>query len=644
MPSRAPTLLMLLLLCLPPLVQAQDAPSVTPVAATPDGNGGFHLEYDVMRAAGNVTLALEVRVVDDAGEGRAGSRALGTRALGAGTTRVNVSFLPAEGPGDYAVALVVDGASSAPLTFRADGSDGASATLTFDVPDEPTRLWLANDTVNADNKLKSPGETLVTRAFVEDGNGLADVERVRWRVTSANVPFTAAGDATLSPLNATTASLEIEFARSPIPAATYRMTLEAARAGTVLAVANRTFIIRNVAPVILAAPTLDVVPDEEQTVVGALVIGDRNGIDNASVVESRVYRGSARVERNGFRVDLSGEGPNATLGNGSHQLDNDGFGRVAFSMATTVPANATEGTYRISFYSENTLVGTVPLEVRAVPTLANASVRADADGLFATVTGTGYGHATLHAGGSVATADFRAGANLSLPADNATSGEWRIELRARPDGRVLDARNGTWTRAAPELRVTAPRSTARLPAAWRLDAPGYDVPNASANVTVLRWDGTAAPGVTARFQGGRVILDGPADIEVGRYEVRAELSWPNGTLARVTWHFETGPWLRFALGAPQADGRTARVGVTNTGGVPIGRILVELEGAAGNVTLQRSDGSVVPAEMRGGRLVLDARLAPGDTATLLVALPGGPMASGARTLELRALALPEAAP
>ena len=631
MKSRA--LVLLALVALPPLALAADAPAQAVSATGPDADGAFLLAWSVTRAnAGDASASLAVRVTNAAGDVIDGARDLGSFAFAAGTQRVNVSFLPAEGPGDYEGRLVLDGVESAPLSFRVESGAGASTRVTFEVPDAPTWLNLTSDSVNADGKSKLPGDAVVTRATLEDDNGVADVERVAWRVAHEGA-LVAEGDATVTATSARGADVEATVALSPLATGNHTLTLLAMRGGDLLAHVTRTFVVRDVAPVLLDAPTLALASVEDVATIADALVGDRNGFGTTPAFEVRTYRGSSRAEDAGVT---------ATVGASRALPPADGYGRLALPVNVSVANGTVPGAYRVNVYADGVRLGAIALDVLPPPTLASVTLAQDEDGALTLVAnGTGLGHVTLALDdGRRATSPFHDGAIMQVTATNGTV-HWRVELRAHEGGRVLDAREGTWARAVPAFEVDAPASAARLPAAWVVRAPGWDVAQANATLEVLRWDGTPADGVTATWQRGRVRVNGPADLEPGRYEVRAHVAWPNGTSAPLSWHFEAGPWVRFALGAPAVSGREASVPLVNDGGVMLGALVVETSPRVAEASLALPDGRVVTGEARGNRWMLSATgLAPGETATLRVRLDDAPRRAGPVDLSLRVLALP----
>lgn len=647
---RSRVLLLILLLTVPSSSAATAASGVE--ARGPDGDGAFDLVFDVERdAGGNATLAFEVEATDDAGARTTGRRELGTQALPAGASRWNASFLPAEGVGDYLVRLLVDGVARASLAFRVE-RDGASARLVFDVPDEPTEVALTSDTVNADGKLKSPGEAVVTRGTVRDGNGLADLDRVAQRLHASDGALVEETTLALTAANATSGSFEGRIARSPLAAGAYRVQVVALKGGADVASVERTFFARDVAPVLLAGATSNVTPDADTRQALGVVLGDRNGAPGEGRLEARVYRGSARAEGLGVVALFPDGAADAPFSSGARLSDADGHGRTAYDVSLRVPARAPSGSYRVSLYANGTLLGSLPFEVRALPALANVTATTANGTLRLAAAGTGDGllRATLRdekGASSTVTVAFREGhgnVTLEAPSRERTL-SWNATLFAREDGPGVDSREGAWLRPAdgPVLQVTPPRGSARLPAAWRLSADGWDLAAANATIRVTRWDGANATAISAAYEDGRVTLTGAPTLEAGRYQADVTLRFPNGTTAEAAWSFEAGPWMRVQLGEANLSGRQASMPVLNAGGVAIDRLVVEASPASAHLALVVDGQAVAGRALGGGRWSFGAvGLAPGESAQLVVRLPDGPLPSGARAVDVRVLAQPGA--
>lgn len=652
--------LALALLTLLPLLPVATANAPTPLGAEgPDVDGAYLLTYEIVRAtAGSAQLALLIER-DDGESVLLATRELGQVELPLGVSTRSFSFLPAEGAGDYAVALSVNDRVGEPLRFTVADADGGSAMFAYAIPDEPTNLALTSDSVNGDLKLKSPGDAVVTRATFTDANGWGDVDGVRFRVErqqgDAWLPFDTGAVVVDALREATSVPIEHRYGRSPIAAATYRLTLSAHRADIDLANASRTFVIREVAPTFLAgALPSPAIPDENLTLLAAVVIGDRNGVAPDALLDARVFRGSARVEGSGFAVSLAGAGNTTLLSAGAPLPDADGAARVSIPLALNVPARATAGAHRVSLYVDGALVGTMPFDVAPLPTLTQAKGVADGDAWLLHVNGTGDGvlvatlrdaegvTATTRAALTNGTGAVRVEAPSSAPALS-----WTLALHARDGGPALEQRSGTWNRTQhmPTLVLVPERTGPRLPATWRLESNGWDLAGASAEFTFLRWDGAPEPALSGRLDGDRVRVDGPATLTPGRYEARATLQLPNGTLGEISWHFEAGPWVRLEVGAAVVSGREARISVENGGGVALHRLVVEVAGspAAANATLSWESANATARQLtkQGGRFSLGALdLAPGGSGTLVVRLPNGPLPSGELHTKVRIVALP----
>lgn len=612
-----------------PLAAASHALAVGVVG--PDPDGAYDLTYDIHRdAAGPVTLALEVTRTDANGTVVA-ARDLGGAELPAGTTRRAVAFLPAEGAGRYAVALVVDGQRSAPLEFNVD-DDAASTSVRFEVPDEPTWIDLTNDSVNADGKVKSPGEALLTRGTLSDANGLRDIDTFAWRIERANA--TALAGTMPHPTNVTSWSFEHRFDASPFEAGNYTLHLSALRGDVPRANASRTFVIREVAPTFLSGALPNVTPDETILQRTTVILADRNGMPSGSL-DARVYRASTRVEGLGFNV---------TLGEPTRLADSDGAARIAYALSLRVPERATAGSYRVSLYADGSLLGAMPFEVRALPTLTAVNATTIEGRLALAIEGTGDAIvvAQLSDGNGSATSVSTTLANgtATLTLDAPRRGApltWNVSLHARTGGRAVAWRTGSWSVPddAPTVGVTPLHVRARLPAAWRLESP-WPLEGTNVTVTFSRWDGAREERLAATLHGGRLRVDAPADIAAGRYTAALSVAWPNGTTSRASWTFDAGPWVQLELGSPVVDGRVATVPVRNAGGVGVSKLVVETEPTS-NVKLSRQGVTHAPSTS-GARAVFAVPLAPDEVATLRVELPDGPLRSGQHVVAMRVLA------
>lgn len=631
MSRRGPLLLCLLLLATP-------SPSaLAGVASGPDAEGAWVLTFQITRdGAGPAVLALDVRREGDA-EVVTSTRELGTADLPAGPSTREVAFLPAEGAGRYLVGLLVDGQRVDEVAFDVEQA-GASRVIGFNVPDEPTHLQLTNDEVNTDGKTKSPGEALLTRAVVADANGLGELDGVIWRVERAGT-LVETGIIPPPEPNATSHAFELRYDRAPLAAGGHALTIEARKAGTVVAAATRTFVIREVAPTFVAGALANVTPDVDQWQNVTITLADRNGPVGPGALDARVYRGSARAE---------GAGVAATLDAPVRAADAAGAGQSLVPLALRVPARASAGAYRVSLYHDAALLVSLPFEVRALPTLRGVQATPGGGRLLLDVdtSGEGFLQARLEDGQGAST-------RLAAPATNATRfdlapprrGEplrWSVELLAREGGALIAERNGTWTPPldGPSLALAPLTTRGRLPAAWRVDASGWSVEGANATFRFTRWDGAAEPTLRGEVAGARVRVHAPPDLAPGRYTGSLILEYANGSASEARWSFDAGAWLELELGEPAVQGRVANVPVENVGGVTVGRILVEVEPRA-RVSLL-VDGRTLPPRGAGERAIFDGfTLAPGATATLRVEVPEGPARAGRHAVVLRVLARAE---
>ena len=597
----------------------------------PDPDGAYTLTYDIHRdASGPASLALDVARTDADGT-VAGVRDLGSAVLSAGTTRRDVAFLPAEGAGRYVVALVVDGARSGELSFDVDDA-AASAAVRFEVPDEPTYLNLTNDTVNADGKTKSPGEALLTRGTLADANGLAELDALAWTIERGGSPVLTG---TLAPPpNATSWSFEHRFDASPFEAANYTLRLAAMKGGSAVASVSRSFAIREVAPTFVSGALANVTPDETITQTVTVVLADKNGLPSHAL-ESRVYRASTRVENAGF---------NATLDVPARLADADGTARIAYPLTLRVPERATPASYRVSIYADGALLGAMPFEVRALPTLSGVDATTEGARLTLVVQGTGEGVilVRLSDGNGSTTNASGAFANgtgaLALDAPRRGGAlTWNLTLHARAGGPALAWRTGNWSVPgdAPPLVLSPIHVRARLPAAWRVES-AWPLEGSNATFRFARWDGEAETRIRASFDDGRLRVDAPADLPAGRYTGEVTLAWPNGSSSAATWSFDAGPWVELELGDPVVEGRVATIALHNAGGLGISRLVVQAEPRA-DVKLVHAGQTISPTTS-GTKAVFARAIPAGDNATLRVELPDGPLRSGHHHVSLRVLA------
>src|SRR5581483_7486113 len=310
-----------------------------------------------------------------------------------------------------------------------------------------------------------------------------------------------------------------------------------------------------------------------------------------------------------------------------------------------VPFNATPGAYRVSILLDNATLGSATFNVTALPTLADLSATPDNDALVVNAAGAGEGVLVVEirdgAQASRVEAAYHQGALVRVaPPTLGRALSWNATLYARAGGAPLAWREGAWVRAAPELGFRLERGLPRLPAAWNVSAPGWDLAHANATLALARWDGSPEPALHASFDGSRLVVEGPSNVAPGRYAASLHLRFPNGTEADATLPFEAGPWVRVTLGAATVSGRGAILPVANEGGLAVRRLVAEVEGPA-NLTLQVGNATYAPTISPTGRLVFEGlTLAPGAGASLVARLPEGPLAAGSVAVRVRLVALP----
>lgn len=612
-------------------------PTVAADVAGPDEDGSYRVAFLWESAqAGAASLALQV----DRDDGERTTRrtdALGLVELPAGPTRWNATFLP-EGAGAYLLTLLVDGAPADEERLVVRDAAGGASRVTFEVPDEPTRLTLDRDDVNADGKTKAPGDPVITRVRISDANGMSDLDGLVARVERDGAPVEDAAFPVPGPGNSTNVSFEHRFDRSPAAAGEHRLVLHAIRGGVSVASVARTFVIKDVAPTLEPATLEPVAADADLVRAVGVVLADRNG-PGPGLLEARVYRGSARAEAQGVLARF-GASPTVVLAEGAPLAPMDGSARTQYPLDVTIPRGAAVGSYRVSLYANGSLVGAIPFEVRPTPTLVAFHAAPEGPALRVRANASGPGVLTLRilqGDVAVATRDLPVEGPLDARLDAPTFGatyRWIAELRSRPGGPVLAQRQGEWTTSldAPALEVR-PGPVRR---AWELSS-AWDLAGGAPSLEVRRWDGAAVPGFEARLVHGRLLVDAPAGLESGRYDARLRIALPNGSVAQGAWSFEEGPILRVALGAPVVEGREARIAVRNDGGVPVARLVATSTAPGATLALEHG-GRTVAARGGGERAAFDLALAPGDEATLVLRLPPGPLKGGALAADVRVLA------
>ncbi|MGQ0535797.1 MAG: hypothetical protein ACT4PT_06975 [Methanobacteriota archaeon] len=301
---------------------------------------------------------------------------------GGGTIRLDVTASPAVrdgafeaswGPGRYELVLAATGPAGASAVANASLDVEAAEPMeehpvVVEVADTPPALRFAADSVNDDGKRKSPGQALITRVVATDPDGIRDVTGVTfetWRTTDLSgspsppllverrtVPVAA------DP-NGTTAALEDRFVTAPMKDGRY--LIRATAEGRVRSVPiERTFEVLDVAPTANVTFTTDAAPPSSR-ITGVLRVEDKNfgsgALDPGPVRELGrfalvLYRGSAEVREPGWSLAFEGgrpwEFPEAAVDLADAAPDAPGLASRTFGIA--VPAEAREGTYRLSVY------------------------------------------------------------------------------------------------------------------------------------------------------------------------------------------------------------------------------------------------------------------------------------------------------
>lgn len=590
------------------------------------------------------------------------------------------------GPGRYDLRLVVEGAlvrGASPVlqveAARAADPTGEAPVVAV-VPDAPLTLALTSDTVNADGKLKRPGEVLTTRVRAADANGLASLARVTFEVLREGI----AVNVTDSPLPAdrwARASLDLEhrYAQSPLAPGDYVLRATAWNATGAAAAATRTFVIRPVKPDLadVTVPAGELLTADPTPVEGEARLASRaweRPRDVGGLVHVRVYRGSSQVAWEAAVANVTGLAPLvASLPVERHSSLGE-RGAVTLPIRVTVPAGA-NATYRVSvLWSANATDTPVTLASASLAAVAApAIVRLEAEGAavpgaplalrYEIQPGLRYEGVTFALPNATVNVTDRAGrVELPVPAGLAAGSALRVEAVARAAGRPAVTRTL-------DLEVANAPPAARLVAALDgVPAPSVRILPGSARelrVTVAAWDANGdAPAVEAlelRDWAGRVVaetspipreggaegvIDLPAALAGGRYAIVARLRDAAGLVAEASLPALVGGWAAVRVEAtPVAVAESALRGsvtVENIGTVPLAALVVDLTGAG---PLER-DATVrlgATAAAEGAVLALPAPLAPGARVTIELEVPYAPSdPPGRHAGRVRVLAAPEA--
>lgn len=588
------------------------------------------------------------------------------------------------GPGRYGIALRAHGrwvaGESAPLALDvARATDPSSdVPIVAIVPDAPLTIALMADTVNADGKLKRPGEELVTRVRLADGNGLSALARVTFEVLREGAVVNVTDSALPADRWArTTLDLENRFASSPMSAGPYTMRIRAWNDSGPAAVATRTFAIRPVradtATVTLEASS--VLTDRAWTLAGSAALGSKGWerpVDVDGILQVRVYRGTTQVAWEARAGNVTGPTPLLAPLAGSDHARSGAHGTATLPIAVTVPAGAA-GSYRVNvLWSANatdtaTSLASWMLVAEAAPTIGRLESAGEPRSgsqlpiAFAVTEGANFENVTFSLlTESVNVADRTGIVNLTVPAGLAAGSPLRLLAEVRAAGRVVSTRAldlevansppGAILRAALD---GVPMERLRiLPGAGReirvgiatFDANG-DAPIVE-SLALLDWNGRAVAETSpiAREGGAEGVLDLPATLPPGAYRLVARVRDAEGAKGEASLPALVGGWAA-VRGYPTSLVVTGgmlvgTLRVENVGTVPLTALAADVDGAG---PLSRAAtlrlGAASSAE--GAPLALGTPLAPGEGLTLSVEVPLDPRDGPGRYAgTVRILALP----
>lgn len=547
-----------------------------------------------------------------------------------GNATAEASFLARHGAGAYTLVLRAGEAASAPVevVLEAPGPASDATNATWDGGASGATLRLTSDSVNADGKLKSPGEDVVTRYVAEDPDGLGGEVVVEVRAGARVVHRER-----VALPSGTTASLEHRFAASPLAAGTYEVVLATAASSV-----SRTFVVRDVAAVVVSATAPARVRAGEAVEV-VVAVGDRNadaaGRVNASLV-AKTYRVTTAVP---WTIALDGaEGEGALAFAVETGADDPTWrvvgdaGVVDRALAVHVPATAAPATYRLAVFRGTQNLGEAAFDVVPPPSVGDLRVVRAFPGEALVVEGAtgGVDRVRVTTPHGDAAADVAAGrfrAQVPLPRGLAAGTEVRVEVDA--DG-ALASLVARVENAPPTVALGAlpPRLVpgARLPLDVETDDANGETPSVSVRVLDA---------------GGRSVAEADGDevrvpkLPRGRYAVEVVATDAAGATASARGVVDVAPWTEAAFlddavavrregDALVASARVANVGTTNvTEAIVLAGALVagEAQGVpALDATLLLEDGTNVTAEVVDGRARLPVHWPPGP-ATLVVRWP-----------------------
>ena len=637
------TVLLALLLLSPPVLAVDPAPAVDLTLAAGEPTGWEVPLHATMRArdapSAEADLALDVTYEAPEGWTARWAEPWG-RATAAPEVALDRAVLARYGAGNYTLVVVAGGSadgSSDPvrLALAEPGPVRADALVTWAGDGSPAVLTLTSDSVNADGKLKSPGEELVTRFVAEDADGLAPVD-----VVVRKADRVVATDVVPVPDATTRATLEHRFARSPIGAGEHVLTLLLDDAN-----ASRTFVIRDVRPTVLAEPPPKLVAGRTGEV--PLVVADRNlaaGERGPGVLVAKLYRSTSPVAWRLAAGGTEGTGSvvvdlaNATSEDASWRIVGDA-GTLTRPVFVEVPADAVLATYRLAVYQDGVKVGEQTFEVTPPARIEGVAIVEARPGGVARVTGRADGldavHVTLSGAAegetdaAVTNGTFEAA--FSLPTGLAAGAP--LHARVYSDGVEATAEGAVEDLPPSVSLVVRADGVARPPRAL----PGTELavetaavdPN-GANVTVVVRLANSTGVTVAEAEG--TVLRVPDGLARGLYSVEALATDATGQVGVAREPITVGPWVEAGFldasvaARSEGDSVVARSRVVNTGNGDIGEVVVlvgdlgGLVAEGGSARLVLADGTAVEQPVAEGRARLGVAWPPGE-ATLEVRWP-----------------------
>lgn len=605
-------------------VAAEAAPRVSLAAGEPDG---WRVPLTAtVETEGDTDLPVALDLAWSSPDGEAAWTEAWPDARGNAT--LEGSFVAAHGAGRYEAILRVGDGASAPVVVELDAPAPATAstTVTWDGVSSSAALTLTSDPVNADGKLKSPGEDVVTRFAAEDAGGLEGDLKVEVRaedgrrVASERLPLPSG----------TRASLEHRIGLSPLAVGNYTLTVSSDASSIA-----RTFTIKDAAAVVAdveAAPRVRAGRSWDAT----FVVGDRN-LDEAGraagALTAKLYRATTAVAwtlrseaesgAGAVPLDLSG----ATAEDPTWRVD-DGFGTVERVVTVDVPADARLGTYRVAVLRGSEKIGEATFDVVPPPNLTVRVLQARPGGgigLAGTASGVDVVRVEV-AGAAAATREVpvEAGAfAVEVPLPRGVRAGVPLHVRVVGDDVAVEA-DALVENAPPEavLEVrhagaSAPRRVlpgARLAVAATADDANGD--STSVRVRLLDADGRE---VAASVDGA---LDVPSDLPRGAYTVEAVATDEAGASGSARHGVDVGAWVE--AGFVGGEVRARRVGgaleaaavVANTGNVDVREAVLLVGVLAGaepvDATLTLADGTEAVVAVEGGRARFDVAWPPGE--------------------------------